>query len=81
MELREKAVRKWADSYGLVESRKIDSSGVTCIELNIHFNTFKEAAEYLINNGLTSATNVGTLGYRISQAKKNNTKYQNFHWQ
>lgn len=76
-----KAVRKWADSYGLVESRKIDSSGVTCIELNIHFNTFKEAAEYLINNGLTSATNVGTLGYRISQAKKNNTKYQNFHWQ
>ena len=76
-----KSVRKWADSYGLVESQQRDSSGVTCIELNIHFNTFKEAAEYLINNGLTSATNVGTLGYRIGQAKKNNTKYQNFHWE
>lgn len=76
-----KAVRKWADSYNLVESQQRDSSGVTCVELNIHFNTFKEAAEYLINNGLTSATNVSTLGYRISQAKKNNTKYQNFHWE
>lgn len=76
-----KAVRKWADSYGLVESRQRDSSGVTCVELNVHFNTFKEAAEYIINNNLTSATNINSTAYSISQAKKNNTKYQNFHWQ
>lgn len=73
-----KAVRKWADSYGLVESKQRDSSGVTCVELNIHFNTFKEAAEYLINNNYTK--NIKQLPYNISQAKKNNKTYKGFHW-
>lgn len=75
-----KAVRKWCDSYDLVESHKRDSSGVTCVELNLYFKTFKEAAEYLVNNGYSKATNIGTLAYRVSQAKKENKKYSGFHW-
>lgn len=75
-----KAVRKWADSYNLVKSRPIDRTGVTCVELNMKFNTIKEAAEYLIQNDYTSATNIKNVAYNISKAKKNNNKYLGFNW-
>lgn len=75
-----KAIRKWADSYDLVKSRKIDLDGVTCVELDIHFDTFKEAANFLIKNNYTNATHVGTLGYKISQAKKYNKPFKGFTW-
>ena len=75
-----KTVRKWADSYSLVTSRQIDKSGVTCVELNIHFNTFKEAAEYLIQNSYYNTFNVNKLAYNISKAKKKHIKYLKFTW-
>lgn len=74
------AVRKWAESYGLLESRQIDKSGVTCVELNIHFNTFKEAAEYLIQNMNCTSFNTKGISYAISKAKKTNTTYKGFNW-
>lgn len=75
-----KAVRKWADSYGLVTSRPIDRTGVTCVELNMYFKTFKEAAEYLIEKRYTSAADLKNVTYNISNAKKNNHKYIGFNW-
>lgn len=75
-----KAVRKWADSYGLVESQQRDLSGVTCRELNIHFNTFKEAAEYLYNHNYTDRTNFNRIAYEISQAKKLKNKAFGLTW-
>lgn len=75
-----KAVRKWCDKYNLVKSKGRDSSGVTCIELNVHFKTFKEAAEYLVNNCYSTATNIDRLAYDISQAKKNGKFVRGFHW-
>lgn len=59
---------------------KRDSCGVTCVELELYFETFKEAANYLIDNGYTSATNIPSLAYKISQAKKNNKKCFNLTW-
>ena len=75
-----KAVRKWADSYGLATSRQMDKSGVTCVELNIHFSTFKEAAEYLIQNRYYNTFNINKLAYDISKAKKEHIKYLKFTW-
>lgn len=75
-----KAVRKWCDKYGLAKSRARDESGVTCVELNIHFNTFKEAAEYLVNNCITTASSIYHIAYDISKAKKGNKKYLGYTW-
>ena len=75
-----KAVRKWCDNYSLVESKPRDSSGVTCVELNIHFNTFKEAAEYLVNNYVTTTSSIKHIAYDISRAKKDKQLYQGYTW-
>ena len=74
-----KAVRKWCDKYNLVQSQERDSSGVTCVELNMHFETFKEAAQYLIDNNYSVSENK-SIAYKISNAKKNGNRYLNFHW-
>lgn len=75
-----KAVRKWCDSYKLTKSKERDSSGVICVELNIQFKTFTEAARFLIENGYSGATNVNSLSYRISKAKKEGNTIENLHW-
>ena len=61
--------KKWCDKYDLVKSHDRGASGVTCIELGFYFKTFKEAAEYMISNGYSNATNIWNLSYKISNAK------------
>lgn len=81
-------IHYWINSYGLSEykndkllnQKKHDFTGITCVELNLHFNTFKEAAEYLIQNELTLATNINSLAYRISKAKQSKSKLSNLTW-
>ena len=62
-------VRKWCRNVGISLSTD-NYSGVTCIELNMYFNTFKEAAEYMSNHKYTDRTNIKRMGYEIAQAKK-----------
>jgi hypothetical protein len=59
---------------------KRDSNGVTCIELNIKFNTFKDAAQYLVDNGYAQDKNIQSLAYKISQAKRSNKKCYELTW-
>lgn len=74
------SVRKWCNKYEILKTKRIDTDGVICEELGLQFKTFKEAAVYLINNGVTSATNVNRLAYSLSEAKHKNKVYLNMHW-
>lgn len=74
-----KTVRVWCKKLD-IQIGKYSTSGVTCKELDIHFNTFKEASEYLVRNKLTKATHIASIGYNISKAKDNNTKYADLTW-
>lgn len=76
-----KAVRKWCDKYGISKGTRQDNNGVYCIELRLKFDTFKEAAIFLVNNKYISSNNIGSIGYNISLAKKNNKEIYGLHWE
>ena len=63
-----------------VGSSPIRSTCITCIELNIYFDTFKEAAEYMSNHKYTNRTNIRRMSYEIAQAKKFGYSEFGFTW-
>lgn len=68
-----KAVRKWCDKYDVYKYRmERDNSGVTCVEFNITFKTFRDAAQYLLDNGFSTASDIRDIAYNISLAKREN---------
>ena len=77
-----KAVRKWCDKYNLhITKQKHMSNGCYCIINNskLEFNTFKDAALWLINY-LGEDLTLKNVQYSISQACKSGKKYKNITW-
>lgn len=70
-------VNWWASNYN-IERTKFDR--VKCIELDLVFNSKSEAARYLIENKLTTRTDIHNLAYAIGVSIDTRSKYQGFNW-
>ena len=70
-------VNWWASNYN-IERTKFDR--VKCIELDLVFNSKSEAARYLIENKLTTRTDIHNLAYGIGVSIDTRSKYQGFNW-
>lgn len=76
-----KAIRKWCDSLGIaVKVSSKDTGGVVCAELNLSFDTFRDAARYMVDNKYTSSSNLPDITYYIGKAKKSKKTYLGFNW-
>ena len=70
-------VNWWASNYN-IERTKFDR--VKCIELDLVFNSKSEAARYLIENKLTTRTDIHNLAYAIGVSIDTKSKCQGFNW-
>lgn len=70
-------VNWWAKNYN-IERQKFDR--IKCVELDLVFNSKSEAARYLIDNNLTTRTNMHDLAYTIGVSIDTRSKYQGFTW-
>lgn len=73
----ESTVKCWRNNEGIC---KADTRNVTCKELNITFETLRAAARYLIDNRLTTSTDVHNVAYRISKVIGTAGKVSGFTW-
>ena len=70
-------VYDWAHSYDI----KIkDSFKILCLEDDIYFDTFRDAAKYMMDNKLTNETNLNHVSYHISKVVNSNSNYRGKHW-
>lgn len=70
-------VNWWAKNYN-IERQKFDR--IKCVELDLVFNSKSEAARYLIDNNLTTRTNMHDLAYTIGVSIDKRSKCQGFTW-
>lgn len=70
-------VNWWAKQYGI--ERK-NYSKIECIEDNITFGTFRDAAKYMIENNLTTEKSLNHISYHISNVTDTCNTYMGKHW-
>lgn len=77
-----KSVRKWCDSYGItIKKQEHLAGGCYCIinDVKHEFDTYKEAANWLINSMGYDLT-LKSAQYAIGQSCKHGNKYKNIQW-
>ena len=70
-------VNWWAKQYGI--DRK-HYSKIECIEDMITFDTFRDAAKYMIENNLTTEKSLNHISYHISNVIDTCNTYMGKHW-
>lgn len=70
-------VNWWAKQYGIERKHY---SKIECIEDNITFDTFRDAAKYMIENNLTTEKSLNHISYHISNVTDTCNNYMGKHW-
>ena len=70
-------VNWWAKQYGIERKH---CSKIECIEDNITFDTFRDAAKYMLENNLTTEKSLNHVSYHISNVTDTCITYMGKHW-
>lgn len=70
-------VNWWAKQYGIERKHY---SKIECIEDSITFDTFRDAAKYMIENNLTTEKSLNHISYHISNVTDTCNTYMGKHW-
>ena len=70
-------VNWWASNYNI---DRIKFGRIKCVELDLVFNSKSEAARYLIDNNLTTRTEIHNLAYMIGISISTRSKCQGLTW-
>lgn len=70
-------VNWWAKNYN-IERKHYNK--IECVEDNITFDTFRDAAKYMIENNLTTENSLNHISYHISNVTDTCNNYMGKHW-